>query len=98
MSVETLMLMVLVLTVLVGLYIAYRVSSETKLTVRLILLLPLFSAVINLQLLCVDHYAITIMSIIRDSSMLVFYILIGLLLRGKRLLKNIDTICEREII
>ena len=35
----------------VGVYIAYRVSSETKLVVRLILLLPMFSAVVDSNLL-----------------------------------------------
>lgn len=81
----------------VGVYIAYRVSSETKLVVRLILLLPMFSAVVDLNLLLAGDYVITVLDIIREFSVLVLYILIGFLLKGSRLLKNIGTLCEREI-
>lgn len=81
----------------VGVYIAYRVSYETKLVVRLILLLPMFSAVVDLNLLLVGDYVITVLDIIREFSVLVLYILIGFLLKGSRLLKNIGTLCEREI-
>lgn len=81
----------------VGVYIAYRVSYETKLVVRLILLLPMFSAVIDLNLLLAGDYVITVLDIVREFSVLVLYILIGFLLKGSRLLKNIGTLCEREI-
>lgn len=81
----------------VGVYIAYRVSSETKLVVRLILLLPMFSAVVDLNLLLAGDYVITVLDIVREFSVLVLYILIGFLLKGSRLLKNIGTLCEREI-
>lgn len=81
----------------VGVYIAYRVSYETKLVVRLILLLPMFSAVVDLNLLLAGDYVITLLDIIREFSVLVLYILIGFLLKGSRLLKNIGTLCEREI-
>lgn len=81
----------------VGVYIAYRVSYETKLAVRLILLLPMFSAVVDLNLLLAGDYVITVLDIVREFSVLVLYILIGFLLKGSRLLKNIGTLCEREI-
>lgn len=81
----------------VGVYIAYRVSSETKLVVRLILLLPMFSAVVDLNLLLAGDYVITVLDIVREFSVLGLYILIGFLLKGSRLLKNIGTLCEREI-
>lgn len=81
----------------VGVYIAYRVSYETKLVVRLILLLPMFSAVVDLNLLLAGDYEITVLDIVREFSVLVLYILIGFLLKGSRLLKNIGTLCEREI-
>lgn len=81
----------------VGVYIAYRVSSETKLVVRLILLLPMFSAVVDLNLLLAGDYVITVLDIVREFSILVLYILIGFLLKGSRLIKNIGTLCEREI-
>lgn len=81
----------------VGVYIAYRVSSETKLVVRLILLLPMFSAVVDLNLLLACDYVITVLDIVREFSVLGLYILIGFLLKGSRLLKNIGTLCEREI-
>ena len=81
----------------VGVYIAYRVSSETKLVVRLILLLPMFSAVVDLNLLLAGDYVITVLDIVREFSVLVLYILIGFLLKGSRILKNIGTLCEREI-
>ena len=81
----------------VGVYIAYRVSYETKLVVRLILLLPMFSAVVDLNLLLAGNYVITMLDIVREFSVLVLYILIGFLLKGSRLLKNIGTLCEREI-
>ena len=81
----------------VGVYIAYRVSYETKLVVRLILLLPMFSAVVDLNLLLAGDYVITVLDIVREFSILVLYILIGFLLKGSRLLKNIGTLCEREI-
>ena len=82
----------------VGVYIAYRVSSETKLVVRLILLLPMFSAVVDLNLLLLaGDYVITVLDIVREFSVLVLYILIGFLLKGSRILKNIGTLCEREI-
>ena len=80
-----------------GVYIAYRVSYETKLVVRLILLLPMFSAVVDLNLLLAGDYVITVLDIVREFSVLVLYILIGFLLKGSRLLKNIGTLCEREI-
>lgn len=81
----------------VGVYIAYRVSYETKLIVRLILLLPMLSAVVDLNLLLAGDYVITVLDIVRKFSVLVLYILIGFLLKGSRLLKNIGTLCEREI-
>ena len=81
----------------VGVYIAHRVSCETKLVVRLILLLPMFSAVVDLNLLLVGNYVITVLDIVREFSVLVLYILIGFLLKGSRLLKNIGNLCEREI-
>ena len=81
----------------VGVYIAYRVSYETKLVVRLILLLPMFSAVVDLNLLLAGDYVITVLDTVREFSILVLYILIGFLLKGSRLLKNIGTLCEREI-
>ena len=81
----------------VGVYIAYRVSYETKLVVRLILLLPMFSAVVDLNLLLAGDYVITVLDIVQEFSVLVLYILIGFLLKGSRLLKNIGTLCEREI-
>lgn len=81
----------------VGVYIAYRVSYETKLVVRLILLLPMFSAVVDLNLLLAGDYVITVLDIVREFSVLVLYILIGFLLKGSRLIKNIGTLCEREI-
>ena len=83
--------------VVVGVYIAHRVSCETKLVVRLILLLPMFSAIVDLNLLLVGNYVITLLDIVREFSVLVLYILIGFLLKGSRLLKNIGTLCEREI-
>lgn len=81
----------------VGVYIAYRVSHETKLVVRLILLLPMLCAVLDLNLLLAGDYVITVLDIVREFSVLVLYILIGFLLKGSRLLKNIGTLCEREI-
>ena len=81
----------------VGVYIAYRVSYETNLVVRLILLLPMLSAVVDLNLLLAGDYVITVLDIVREFSVLVLYILIGFLLKGSRLLKNIGTLCEREI-
>ena len=81
----------------VGVYIAYRVSYETNLVVRLILLLPMFSAVVDLDLLLAGDYVITVLDIVREFSVLVLYILIGFLLKGSRLIKNIGTLCEREI-
>ena len=81
----------------VGVYIAYRVSSETKLVVRLILLLPMFSAVVDLDRLLTGDCVFTVLDIVREFSILVLYILIGFLLKGSRILKNIGTICEREI-
>lgn len=81
----------------VGVYIAHRVSYETKLVVRLILLLPMFSAVVDLNLLLAGDYVITVLDIVREFSVLVLYILIGFLLKGSRLLKSIGTLCEREI-
>ena len=83
--------------VVVGVYIAHRVSCETKLVVRLILLLPMFSAIVDLNLLLVGNYVITLLDIAREFSVLVLYILIGFLLKGSILLKNIGTLCEREI-
>jgi hypothetical protein len=97
MTSSIIVLCILFSIVIVGVYIAHRVSSETKLVVRLILLLPMFSAVVELNLLLVGDYVITLLDIMREFSILVIYILVGFLLRGSRLLKNIGTICEREI-
>ena len=82
--------------VCVGVYIAHKVSYETKLVVRLILLQPMFSAVVDLNLLLAGDYVITVLDIVREFSVLVLYMLIGFLLKGNRLLKNIGTLCERE--
>lgn len=81
----------------VGVYIAYRVSYKTKLVVRLILLLPMLSAVVDLNLLLTGDYVITVLDIVRKFSILVLYILIGFLLKGSRLFKNIRFLYEREI-
>lgn len=87
---------ILLLTVFVGMYIAYRLCSRTKLVVRLILLLPMLSAVLNLNMLLANDYTSATLGVVRELSTLVLYILVALLLRGNRLLKNIDTICERK--
>ena len=87
---------ILLLTVFVGMYIAYRLCSRTKLVVRLILLLPMLSAVLNLNMLLANDYTSTTLGVVRELSILVLYILVALLLRGNRLLKTIDTICERK--
>lgn len=81
----------------VGVYIAYRVSYKTKLVVRLILLLPMLSAVVDLNLLLTGDYVITVLDIVQKFSILVLYILIGFLLKGSRLFKNIRFLYEREI-
>ena len=87
---------ILLLTAFVGIYIAYRLCSSTKLVVRLILLLPMLSAVFNLNMLLANDYTSTTFGIVRELSTLILYILVALLLRGNRLLKNIDSICERK--
>lgn len=87
---------ILLLTVFVGMYIAYRLCSRTKLVVRLILLLPMLSAVLNLNMLLANDYTSATLGVVRELSTLVLYILVALLLRGNRLLKTIDTICERK--
>ena len=89
---------ILLCTVLVGVYIAYRLCSHTKLVVRLILLQPMFSAVFNLNMLLANDYTSTTLWVVRELSTLVLYILVALLLRGRRLLKNIDSICERDLL
>ena len=88
---------ILLTTVLVGLYISYRLCGQTKLVIRLILLLPMFSAVFNLNMLLANDYSATTLGIVRELSNLVLYVLVAFLLRGKRLIKNIDSICEREL-
>lgn len=87
---------ILLLTVFVGMYIAYRLCSRTKLVVRLILLLPMLSAVFNLNMLLANDYTSTTLVVVRELSTLILYILVALLLRGNRLLTTIDTICERK--
>lgn len=94
---EALILGILLITVIVGVYISHRVSKETLLVVRLILLLPMFSAVVNLNIFLAGDYIITTLGLVREFGVLVFYIFIGFLLRGSRLLKNIGMLCEREI-
>ena len=89
--------LVLLATVVTGVYIAYRLCNDTKLVVRLILLLPMCSAVFSLNLMLANDYIPSVFSLLRESSILVLYVLIAILLKGKRLLKNIDSICEREI-
>ena len=88
---------ILLTTVLIGLYISYRLCGGTKLVIRLILLLPMFSAVFNLNMLLANDYSATTLGIVRELSNLVLYVLVAFLLRGKRLIKNIDSICEREL-
>lgn len=88
---------VLLATVLTGVYIAYRLCNDTKFIVRLILLLPMCSAVFSLNLMLANDYIPSIFSLIREFSIFILYVLIAILLKGKRLLKNIDSICEREI-
>ena len=83
-------------TVVVGLYIAYRLCNNTKLIVRLILLLPMLSAMFNLNMLLANDYTATTLGVVRELSTFVLYMLVALLLRGNRLLKNIDSICERK--
>lgn len=87
---------ILLLTVFVGIYIAYKLCSRTKLIVRLILLLPMLSAVFNLNLLLANDYTTATLGVVRELSTLVLYILVALLLRGDRLLKSVDIICERK--
>jgi len=81
---------------LLGILVTGLISMFNKLVVRLILLLPMLSAVFNLNMLLANGYTSTTLVVVRELSTLILYILVALLLRGNRLLTNIDTICERK--
>lgn len=88
----------LLLYIPIGFYIAHRVCPTTKLYLKIIILLPTFTAILSLSQMITAEYNPHLMDLFREISSLIVYILLAFLLSGKRILKNIDSdgICERE--
>lgn len=82
----------------IGIYIAHRICPKTNIILRLIILLPAISAILTIIAIISNQYNSQLLDIIREVSSILVYSLLGLLLSGKRILKNIDSEkpCERE--
>ena len=88
----------LLLYIPIGLYIAHRICPKTNFYIKIIMLLPAFTAVATLNQIIINEYNAHLMDLFREISSLIMYILLAFLLTGKRVLKNIDCedSCERE--
>lgn len=91
---EILQLILLSIFILIGFYIAHRVCKGTRLIIRLILLAPLLTACFKIIIILEGNYISHFVDAIREIGWIATYILIAMLLAGKRLLRNIDM--ERE--
>lgn len=87
---ELLYFMVLLVFICIGFYIAHRVCRNTALVIRLVLLAPMLSAIFTLMCMLDGSYTPFIADIVRELGWIATYILIAMLLAGKRLLRNID--------
>lgn len=86
---------VLIVFICIGFYIAHRVCKNTSLVVRLVLLAPMLSAIFTFMCMLDGSYTPYIADIVREIGWIATYILIAMLLAGKRLLRNIDM--KREV-
>lgn len=93
---ELLYFMVLMVFICIGFYIAHRVCKNTSLVVRLILLAPMLTAIFSLMSMLGGSYTVCLADIIRELGWIATYVLLAMLLSGKRLLRNID-MGEREV-
>lgn len=75
----------------IGLYIAHRVCPKTNIFLRLIILLPALTSILTLVAIIGNQYNIELLDLFREISSILVYGLLGLLLSGKRILKNIDS-------
>lgn len=88
----------LLLYIPIGVYIAHRVCPDTNFLLRIVMLLPAFTAILTINQIIINEYNAQLMDLLREISSLLTYILLAFLLTGKRILKNIDSEkpCERE--
>lgn len=88
----------LLLYIPIGIYIAHRICPKTNIILRLIILLPAISAILTIIAIIANQYNSQLLDIFREISSILVYMLLGLLLSGKRILKNIDSeiSCRRD--
>ena len=75
----------------IGIYIAHRICPKTNIFLRLIILLPAISSILTIIAIIANQYNTQLLDIFREVSSILVYALLGLLLSGKRILKNIDS-------
>ena len=88
----------LLLYIPIGIYISHKICPQTNFYVRIIMLLPVFTAIATISQIIMNEYNAPLMDLLREISSLITYVLQAFLLTGKRILKNIDSEkpCERE--
>jgi len=75
----------------IGIYIAHRICPKTNIFLRLIILLPAISSILTIIAIIANQYNTQLLDIFREVSSILVYALLGFLLSGKRILKNIDS-------
>ena len=90
--------LLLFLYIPIGLYIAHRICPKTHISLRVIILLPAISSILTIITIISNQYNTQLLDIFREVSSILVYGLLGLLLSGKRILKNIDSekTCKRN--
>lgn len=74
-----------------GIYIAHRICPGTSIFLRIIILLPSILAIFTLTSFLGNKCDTQILDLFREISSLLIYMLLALLLTGRRILKNIDS-------
>ena len=80
----------LLLYIPLGIYVSHRICPETKFIFRLIMILPVITAVISLNEIIINQGSTQLLQLFREISSLITYTLLAFLLTGKRILRNID--------
>lgn len=93
---EITLFLILSLYLVIGFFIAHRVGKGTKLWVRIVLLSPMLTACLMMISLLEGTYQSHFADIVREIGWVCTYILLALLLTGKRLLINIDNCKNRK--
>ncbi len=76
--------------IIVGAYISYRLCSSTKKLIKLIVVLPMLVALFQIHVILTTGTIYDNLFLICEISYLGLYLLLAVMLSGKRILKNIE--------